>query len=295
MSGGLRGLVWERNGSGLPLHTSPRGKRARQDSRPAVQAPFQPIPSHLPLPTPQPKPNLKHLYIIHQILSQRISGRPISHPSISRPDRPPPIRPQTIDAIYSIESGGLPGHSESIYALQLISRPMSIQMKPYQPKYSYNAVEEIMEDAVSMSRRSNARAGERGTDPVVARDWLLSASRDQSLRLWQLSCPRPRVVKVFHGGHTASILCLTLATVPISTTATSPSNSPIRSKRRHKTHARTRLVAVSGGSDGRICLWDIEKGDGMPEKIIRPHSAAVLAVKADDERVVSSSKGESAV
>jgi WD40 repeat protein len=49
---------------------------------------------------------------------------------------------------------------------------------------------------------------------ITGRDWLLSGSRDRTLRLWTLNGVRPKVVKIFHGGHEGSILLNVPQTYP---------------------------------------------------------------------------------
>lgn len=155
-----------------------------------------------------------------------------------------------------------------------------------------------LDDAVSFWR-GKSTAPKTSAGPVSGRDWLLSASRDHTLRLWQLSSPKPRVVKIYHGGHIGSVLCLSVTSVAPESSRprreSGPAGSPSRSRRQSRPGSGEgkRLMAVSGGSDGRLCLWDVEHGDGKPEKMIEAHTDSVLCVRADDERVVSSSKGRS--
>ncbi len=81
-----------------------------------------------------------------------------------------------------------------------------------------------------------------------------------TLRLWQLSCPKPKVVKVFHSGHKVSVLSHFVVKPPA------------------KDGKPERVVAVSGGSDGRIRLWDIQHGDEKPERTVQAHFDSVLCV-----------------
>ena len=272
----VRRDVWERSASGLPSHlhaSSCAPTQSKNTNRSIFNDP--PILSHLSLPTPLPTPNYKHLYIIHSLLSRRMhSAQPHSVPRSRK------LRVRTIDAFSSFEAGGLPGHSEAIYSLELVRHSMSIRMIPIgefenqlRPK---NGPFDTLVILAGMSRGPARSSIGPGDGPVVVagRDWLLSGSRDRTLRLWQMGCPTPRVVKVFHGGHTGSILSHFV--VKLST----------------RNGQSERLMAVSGGSDGRICLWDIEHGDGLPEKEEHVHSDSVLCVKGDEQRVVSCSRGE---
>jgi WD40 repeat protein len=81
---------------------------------------------------------------------------------------------------------------------------------------------------------------------------------------------------VFMGGHEGSVLSTFVVKLTSSENGTSIE----------------KMVAISGGSDGKICRWDIE-GDGRAEKDIMAHAGSVLCVKGDQERIVSCSKGQS--
>lgn len=325
MSGGLRWNVWERGGAGsgegLPVHL----QRSAVNVQEFKKKEEPPITSHLAVPSANPQANFKHLYIVHHILEQRMkTPRPIgmanympSPPEevkVNMPSVPPVPRPRTIDAISSIKYGGLPGHSEAVYSLSLISHSMRINMLQACPDCHVQlappsnpsgitegqfrlSVMETLSGAGTSPRRKLPNLSQAGgtRDLVTGRDWLLSGSRDKTLRLWQLS-PAPRVVKIFHGGHTGSVLTHAIVKVPCLPFISSPqsrfSKLEIGSSAK-EAKERVKVMAVSGGSDGKICLWDVEGGNGEPEKCVKAHEDSVLCVRADDERIVSCSKGRS--
>ncbi|WVQ85681.1 hypothetical protein IAT38_007847 [Cryptococcus sp. DSM 104549] len=229
---------------------------------------------------------------------------------------PPPIpRPRTIDAISSIKAGGLPGHSEAVYSLSLIHQPMKINMLEKCPDCHIQLGSSLSAEggpngpsfmdsimpigAVSISPGFSRRPhmaldgadaggalGSRST--VQGRDWLLSGSRDKTMRLWQLA-PQPRVVKIFHGGHTGSVLSHSVVRLPRRVSAvSSPAGKGVLGSL--GAAGKKRVMAVSGGSDGKICLWDVEGGSGEPEKVVHAHTDSVLCVRANERHVASCSK-----
>jgi hypothetical protein len=240
---GVRQSVWERTGLGsLPIF-NPSVKRPPSEVK-VEKKEEPPISSHLPS-TDSPQVNYKHLYLSRRIISIRI--------------RKDEVRPMIVDAITSIESGGLSGHTEAIYSLSLFRHDLTFNIGTPKPNYSF--------------LQDSERAG---ILEVGGRDWLLSGSRDKTLRLWSLDTPKPKVVKVFMGGHEGSVLSTFVVKLTSSENGTSIE----------------KMVAISGGSDGKICRWDIE-GDGRAEKEITAHAGSVLCVKGDQERIVSCSKGQS--
>jgi len=241
---GVRQSVWERTGLGsLPIF-NPSTKRPIPETK-VDKKEEPPISSYLSTTDSIPQVNYKHLYLSRRIISKRIRGEE--------------VRPMIVDAITSIESGGLSGHTEAIYSLSLFRHPLTFNIGTPKPSYSF--------------LQDSERAG---TLEVGGRDWLLSGSRDKTLRLWSLDTPKPKVVKVFMGGHDGSVLSTFVVKL-------SSSESGVRTEK---------MVAISGGSDGKICRWDIE-GDGKAEKQITAHAGSVLCVKGDEERIVSCSKGQS--
>jgi WD40 repeat protein len=231
-----------------------------------------PVPSHLlsPVPPQMPVVNYKHLYLAHRIISRRIR---LSAPKSNETTSAQTTMPMIIDAISSIEANGLAGHTEAIYALSLLRHPMTFTLTIKCP--------------CSTGLGSGPGPELERTGVVVSgRDWLLTGSRDRTMRLWQLDCPKPRVVKVFQGGHTGSVL--SLFTVQIKGAL----ESPITSSSNTYVGTRCRVLAVTGGSDGKICTWDLE-GDGSVENQVLAHPDSVLCVKGDEERIVSCSKGMS--
>jgi hypothetical protein len=240
---GVRQSVWERTGLGsLPIF-NPSVKRAIETKVEKQEEP--PISSYLSTTDSIPQVNYKHLYLSRRIISNRI--------------RKDEVRPMIVDAITSIESGGLSGHTEAIYSLSLFRHPLIFNIGTPKPNYSF--------------LQDSERAG---ILEVGGRDWLLSGSRDKTLRLWSLDTPKPKVVKVYMGGHDGSVLSTFVVKLSSSENGTSIE----------------KMVAISGGSDGKICRWDIE-GDGRVEKEIMAHTGSVLCVKGDQERIVSCSKGQS--
>ncbi|KAK8844693.1 hypothetical protein IAR55_006542 [Kwoniella newhampshirensis] len=328
MAGGLRRTVWERggpngtSGGGLPTHLQ-HPTSIEYTSTTSFNE--NPISSHVAVPSAKPQAKFKHLYIIHHILSKRMcTPRPIGpagataayHLNRSPAEfanmtgiRPLP-GPITINTISSVKAGGLAGHSEAIYSLSLINHPMRINMlqscpdchvqfptvsqnEPTPTPTSVNDEFVALQTNSPSSRRLSTSRREKGATvtTISGRDWLLSGSRDRTLRLWQLS-HEPRVVKVFHGGHSGSVLSHSVVKVSVHRRRSSSSlssDSPAKG-RLDQSGSKERVMAVSGGSDGKICLWDVEGGNGEPEKVIDAHEDSVLCVRADDEKVVSCSK-----
>lgn len=131
------------------------------------------------------------------------------------------------------------------------------------------------------------------SDVVTGERTLFTASRDQTILQWKLSSSSPDFastsdsrtgwnsesrrawrststsslpMRVFQGGHQGSVLSICVA----------PEFGYL----------------VSGGSDGRIVIWDM--ATGMPLKILADpvaHEDSVLCVRCDDKRLVSCSKG----
>lgn len=307
----MRRTVWERHSGGLPTY-----QRAVAFASPAAPAPApdscpEPVvQSHLGLPTVMPRVNYKHLYLARRILSRRMTYLRPADLEVGGRRAGSTWNPRVVivKPTSSQEHGGLPGHTESIYSLHLIQHHMNIVCQIGEVDDAlYTLLAPVSNDifgaTVSSSRPSLASSPARASTPasfsVSGRDWLLSASRDKTLRLWQMT-PTPRVVKVFAGGHSGSILTHFVAEIPVdsgagSSTTRSPKPSHARSPSKSPTPMRdtpsTRLVAISGGGDGRICLWDIEHGDGTPEKIIQAHTDSVFFLRGDNERIVSCSKG----
>lgn len=303
---GLRRVVWERPLGGLPTYQ--RSAVSSPAPAPTIDSSLDPpVLSHLHLPTVLPKVNYKHLYLTRRILARRMTQtRPMALEASSSSRRGiwnPRVTILTSGS--STLAGGLPGHVESIYSLHLFQHHMKVTLAVTDTDELCHSMRapwpdsppDILGTPVSSSWPGlgvhvgrNNESIEISPTVVSGRDWLLSGSRDKTLRLWQIGVPSPRVVKVFSGGHTGSILCHFVAEIPVTPPSTPRGWSPLRSPGSPTSGPAKRLVAISGASDGRICLWDIEHGDGTPEKVIEAHTDSVLFVRGDDEHIVSCSK-----
>lgn len=96
--------------------------------------------------------------------------------------------------------------------------------------------------------------------------YLVSGSRDRSIRVWNLDTQR-----LIHQpllGHTASVLCLQFDERP------------------------EQDIIVSGGSDCRVILWQFSTGR-MLKEIEKAHSESVLNLRFDDRYLVTCSKDKS--
>lgn len=94
-------------------------------------------------------------------------------------------------------------------------------------------------------------------------NWLVSGSRDRTLRIWNLHTQRlarPPLV-----GHRGSILCLQFDADPAED------------------------LLVSGSSDSDVIVWKFSTGE-MIQRLSRAHSESVLNVKFDKRILVTSSK-----
>ena len=295
----MRRYVWERSN---PSWSSPAfTKRNKSTARPFGEPPRPrdpppsssalsnaPIESDMPTSENIPKVNYKHLYLVHRRLLRRmrdphfiVKGQE-SASSLGKagPSRFEPVRPVVLDAISSIQAGGLPGHSDTIYSLSLVRHRMSVPVRVPQDGSGMSGPFESLMTLTGLSRSPPDEACP--PDAIITgRDWLLSGSRDRTLRLWTLNGVRPKVVKIFHGGHEGSILSHCVLRTSDETEGTGGGH-----------RGRESLVAISGGSDGRVCLWDIEDGEGTPRVVVNAHSDSVLCVRGNTRHIVTCSKGE---
>jgi len=280
----LRRSVYERHGHGgaLPLHHSSRRDNSAPQPLPTAAVRSTPIQSDLGRPQGLPSVNYKHFYIVNRKLAHRVRSPYVDLPArypFTTPRSHRLISPQIIDAISSVEAGGLAGHSEIIYALEMVRHQMRIPVIHHFADED-EAVDpyDTMMNLSGMSRAMPASTTD-GRNVVEGRDWLLSGSRDRTMRLWALSTTRPRVVKAFLGGHEGSVLSL----------------FTFKEASRGVPGVDT-LWAVTAGSDGKICLWDVESSsDAAPTKTVQAHSDSVLCVRGNSSHLVSCSKGEFAI
>lgn len=122
-----------------------------------------------------------------------------------------------------------------------------------------------------MFRLPHAQFPEEGHDECVytiqhSGEWLVSGSRDKTIRIWDLSTSRLRQGhEAILRGHTASVLCLQFDA--------SPEND----------------IVVSGGSDSWVIIWRFSTGE-MIKKMDNAHSESVLNLRFDHRYIVTCSK-----
>lgn len=238
-----------------------------------------PIASHSHEPFPKPHVNYKHLYLLHRIVKQRfISGRQ---------------RPYILDSRTSCLSGGLEGHREGIYCLQILHDELVVPttipsaMAPQSPTRRSNDT-----NASAGTSAAPGLTSARSSPTVEGRNWVLSGSRDKTIRLWDLDTLR--VVKIYQSdpalnqGHTNSVLTLHARTVPaMSDDGSSVGVSGLGGA------AGKCVKMISGGSDGRLVIWDVLTGKILGQIQAHDRGESVLCVRFDEKRIVSCSKGMS--
>jgi hypothetical protein len=280
-----------RHQSGLPIFVlpTPSGPSANQSS-PLAQSTRTsnptsglagaslPIASHSHEPFPKPHVNYKHLYLLHRIVKQRfISGRQ---------------RPYILDSRTSCLNGGLEGHREGIYCLQILHEELVVPttipsaMAPQSPTRRSNDT-----SASATATAASGLTSVRSSPTVEGRNWVLSGSRDKTIRLWDLDTLR--VVKIYQSdpalnqGHTNSVLTLHARTVP----ATSDDGSSVGISGLGAAGKCVKMI--SGGSDGRLVIWDVLTGKILGQIQAHDRGESVLCVRFDEKRIVSCSKGMS--
>lgn len=285
-------------------------------------------------PSASPKPNYRHLFLTHRILRRRfLRGNPIS---------------RVLDGKTSIMNGGLSGHGEGVYCLAIVNQHLVVEVGDSATSSNNNQEDMGSSSSSSVGSRARSgssplvnrkgreisgfgqaspsyhasrslHAKKRSQDfggigdsrsPTIVegRHWVLSGSRDKTIRLWNLETSR--VVKVFSNdgtpggqGHQSSVLTLhvrnvyrrtSTALVRESSTLEYPTDSEAgrgygegESKKKKK-----RLLMVAGGSDGKLVIWDVVTGRIEGEIQAHERGDSVLSVRLDDHRIVSCSKGE---
>lgn len=96
------------------------------------------------------------------------------------------------------------------------------------------------------------------TEDTPSRQVLFTGSRDRTIRQWDLL--RGMVERIYQGVHEGSVLSICVQD----------------------------SYLISGGSDRKVVVWDIESGEAV--KIIEDHMDSVLCVRSDSTRLVTCSK-----
>lgn len=94
-------------------------------------------------------------------------------------------------------------------------------------------------------------------------NWLVSGSRDQTMRIWNMKTRR--LVRPPLTGHSGSVLCLQFDADPEED------------------------LLVSGSSDSNVFIWKFSTGE-LIQKLTRAHRESVLNVRFDKRILVTSSK-----
>jgi WD40 repeat protein len=97
------------------------------------------------------------------------------------------------------------------------------------------------------------------TNPKTGVQTLFTGSRDKSIREWNIRTSQ--VIRIVQGVHSSSVLSLCV----------------------------DRSLLVSAGSDRRVVVWELNGNELL--RSIQDHTDSVLAVRFDERRLVSCSKG----
>lgn len=195
----------------------------------------------------------------------------------------------------SLLNGGLEGHKEGIYCLQIFNWEMSFS-SPATSSPSNSNKDSSSSGIASISttahnRRSSFDASQKDVPFAEGKNWLFSGSRDKSIRLWDLNTSK--VVKIFNydttaqKGHTGSVLSICVAPI---TSLPGPGKIGIGIGGVGNGNKSVRMI--SGGSDGKLIVWDVGSGRIVKEIQAHERTEAVLCVRFDERRIVSCSKGE---
>ena len=249
-------------------------------SPPGLTGASLPIASHSHEPFPKPLVNYKHLYLVHRIIKQRfISGRQ---------------RPYILDSRISLQGGGLEGHREGIYCLQILHEELVVPttIPSAQPAAPQSPTRRAVDPSINHTGASfTGSAPPRSALTVEGRNWILSGSRDKTVRLWDLDTMR--VVKIYQSdptsaqGHTNSVLTLHARVVPAALTDA----SGLTGGAGVKAAAGKCVKMITGGSDGRLVIWDVLTGKILGQIQAHDRGESVLCVRFDEKRIVSCSKG----
>ncbi|KAF9227704.1 WD40 repeat-like protein [Gyrodon lividus] len=112
---------------------------------------------------------------------------------------------------------------------------------------------------------------------------LFTGSKDRTVREWDLSTNKVR--RRIVGMHASSVLSLCVTAVVVKPTERTFGSTDEVGEAHRGSEAG---LLVSGGSDCRVVVWDIEKFKLV--KVLRDHQDSVLCVRTDNGRLVSCSK-----
>ncbi|KIJ16963.1 hypothetical protein PAXINDRAFT_10666 [Paxillus involutus ATCC 200175] len=114
---------------------------------------------------------------------------------------------------------------------------------------------------------------------------LFTGSKDRTVREWDLSTNRVR--RKIIGMHASSVLSLCVAAVAVKPSPTERTFGWADEVGETYRGSEAGLL-VSGGSDCRVVVWDLEKFKLV--KVLRDHQDSVLCVRTDNGRLVTCSK-----